>query len=195
MTFDASQLQIVHYPSAGLRKRAAAVRDFDDGMRALIARMFEVMRQERGVGLAAPQVGVPLRIFVMNATGDARDDLALINPVLSDQEGSAEAEEGCLSLPGVTVHVRRAVRARLKAIDQHGHPIELIGQDLVARIWQHEIDHLDGVLIIDRMGPGDELATRKALRTLEEAAPPPVIEKKVSRAPRSASHARRARRR
>lgn len=184
MSVDERQLQIVHYPDARLRQRAVAVREFNDDLRAIIARMFEVMREERGVGLAGPQIGVPLRVFVMNATGEARDDLVLINPVLSDQEGAAEAEEGCLSLPGVSVHVRRAVRARLKAQDDRGRPIELIGQDLVARIWQHEIDHLDGVLIIDRMGPGDELATRKVLRSLEDAAPPTVSVTKSSSKPR-----------
>lgn len=184
MSVDAQQLQIVHYPDARLRQRATAVREFDVALGKIVARMFEVMREERGVGLAGPQIGVPLRIFVMNATGDLRDDLVLINPVLTEQEGSAEAEEGCLSLPGVSVHVRRAVRARLKALDEQGRPIELAGQDLVARIWQHEIDHLDGVLIIDRMGAGDELATRKILRTLEDAAPPPAAVSKAAPASR-----------
>lgn len=186
MTVNAEQLNIVHYPDARLRKKAAAVREFNDELRAIVARMYEVMRNEKGVGLAAPQVGLPLRVFVMNPTGEPGDCLALVNPQLSEQEGAAEAEEGCLSLPGVTITVRRATRARLKAQDEHGRPIEVAGEGLVARIWQHEIDHLDGVLIIDRMGPGDELATRKALRALEEAAPPPPSPKKTSATPKRA---------
>lgn len=178
---DTGQLKIVHYPDARLRKKAVAVECFDDRLRGVIRRMFEVMREEKGVGLAAPQIGLSLRFFVMNATGEPDDALVLVNPCLSELKGAEEAEEGCLSLPGVSVTVRRATRARLSARDEHGRPIELEGEGLIARIWQHEIDHLDGVLIIDRMGPGDELATRKALRALEEAAAPSATAGRTAR--------------
>jgi peptide deformylase len=118
--------------------------------------------------LAAPQVGVLKRLIVVSPTGQAADAMALVNCVIRDREGNVEAEEGCLSLPGVNVRVRRAKRCRLEALDLAGNPLELEGEDLLARIWQHETDHLDGVLIIDRMGPADRMAVRKTLRALEE---------------------------
>lgn len=181
LPIETDQLKIVHYPDARLRKKTLPVQEFDERLRGVIRRMFEVMREERGVGLAAPQVGLSVRLFVMNPTGEPRDALALVNPRLTELDGAEEAEEGCLSLPGVSVTVRRATRARLSAQDEHGRPIELEGEGLAARIWQHEIDHLDGVLIIDRMGPGDELATRKALRALEEAAPRSALSQRAPR--------------
>jgi peptide deformylase len=118
--------------------------------------------------LAAPQGGVLKRRIVVSPTGQAADAMALVNCVIRDREGNVEAEEGCLSLPGVNVRVRRAKRCRLEALDLAGNPLELEGEDLLARIWQHETDHLDGVLIIDRMGPADRMAVRKTLRALEE---------------------------
>ena len=128
--------------------------------------MIELMVQNKGVGLAAPQVGVLKRLIVVSPTGQAADAMALVNCVIRDREGNVEAEEGCLSLPGVNVRVRLK-RAAAWALDLAGNPLEL-EEDLLARIWQHETDHLDGVLIIDRMGPADRMAVRKTLRALEE---------------------------
>ena len=119
-------------------------------------------------GLAASQVGMLWRIFVMNATGEEKDNLVFVNPVLSQQDGLAEAEEGCLSLPGINVSVRRARRCRIDAQDLKGNPITFEDDDLLCRCWQHEVDHLNGVLLIDRMGPTDRIATRKTLKGLEE---------------------------
>lgn len=165
---DVDQLRIIHYPDARLRKRSGAVTEFDGELAALVARMLELMETGKGVGLAAPQVGINRRVIVMNPSGEAGDERVLINPVVRDPHGSAEGEEGCLSLPGINVRVRRAQRCRIVAQDLAGNPVEFDAEDLLARICQHEIDHLNGTLIIDRMGPSDRIATRKTLKALED---------------------------
>lgn len=163
------QLHIVHYPDPVLRAKCKPVTHYGEAVAALAQRMLALMHEAEGVGLAAPQVGVTQRLFVMNHTGQPGDDLVLVNPHLVDLEGTAENEEGCLSIPGVRVQVRRAARCRVHAHDPHGHPIEIEVDALRARIVQHETDHLNGVLILDRMGPSDQIATRKTLRALEDA--------------------------
>jgi peptide deformylase len=165
---DLVKLIVVHYPDPRLRQPCAPVAVFDDELAALADRMIELMIDNKGVGLAAPQVGVLKRLLVISPTGQREDAMALVNPVIRDREGNVEAEEGCLSLPGVNVRVRRARRCRVEAVDVEGNPLNLEGEELLARIWQHETDHLDGVLIIDRMGPADRMAVRKILRALEE---------------------------
>lgn len=165
---DPTSLRIIHYPDSRLRARSAPVDRFNAELRDLAARMLTLMRESKGVGLAAPQIGVLLRLFVMNPTGQPSDDRVLVNPVIDEMEGSAVATEGCLSIPGVSVQIRRPVACRIVAQDLAGEPVELRGRDLVARIWQHETDHLNGVLILDRMGPSDRVATRKVLRALED---------------------------
>lgn len=163
-----ANVHIVHYPDPRLRKKSARVTEFDGELTALVQRMHELMETGKGVGLAAPQVGISKRLFVMNPTGEPDDKRVFVNPAIHDPHGSLEAEEGCLSLPGIDVQIRRAQRCRLTAQDLAGHPIELEIEDLMARICQHETDHLYGVLIIDRMGPSDRIATRKTLKALEE---------------------------
>lgn len=163
-----SKLGIVLYPDPILKKKAEEVMQFGQPLRALADRMFELMREDKGVGLAAPQVGVGWRMFVCNPTGEPADDLICVNPKLVELSGAEEKEEGCLSIPGVTVTMRRAVRAVMQAVDIEGRPFQLAQTDLPARIWQHEIDHLDGRLIIDSMSPADEIANRRALKQLRE---------------------------
>lgn len=173
MDYELDKLTIRIYPDPVLRKKSQPVTAFDERLAALARRMLELMREARGVGLAAPQVGLPIRLFVMNPTGKEGDDQVYLNPELLDPQGGKEDEEGCLSIPDVRVQVRRATRIRLRAQDLGGKPVELDGEQFIARIWQHETDHLNGVLILDRMGPGDKLATRKALRELEQRAAAP----------------------
>lgn len=167
MSRDWSKLQIVCYPDPVLRKVCRPVEAFDADLAALAGRMLELMRAEQGVGLAAPQVGLPLRLFVCNVTGDLKDDMILVNPEIRETFGDAESQEGCLSIPDVTVTVRRAQRCRIVASDLTGRPIEADGADLLARCWQHELDHLNGRLIIDVMSETDRIANRKTLRELE----------------------------
>jgi peptide deformylase len=165
---DVDKLTILVYPDPHLRKKCRPVREFDDDLRALADRMLELMREAGGVGLAAAQVGVSKRVFVMNATGEPDGDRAFVNPVIVERYGTRETEEGCLSIPDVRVQVRRALGCRIQAQTPEGEPFDLEGEELIARIWQHEVDHLDGKLIIDRMGPGDRIATRRLLRDLED---------------------------
>jgi len=165
--YDLDRLSVICYPDPRLRQVCQEVERFDDSLAALAAKMLELMWAGKGIGLAAPQVGVLLRMLVMNVTGDKKDDLVLVNPVIRDPQGSREAEEGCLSLPNINVQVRRAARCRVTAQDLKGNPIELDGEDLLCRVWQHETDHLHGILILDRMGPSDRIATRKTLKEME----------------------------
>lgn len=167
MNGSLKDLEIIHFPDPRLKRVAEVVRAFDDELAALAKRMLELMRKQKGVGLAGPQVGMSVRMFVMNPTGDPGDDAIYVNPEIHDTDGVRESEEGCLSIPEVRVTVRRAARCRLVAQDLQGRKVEREGKDLIARIWQHETDHLNGVLILDRMGPGDRIATKAALRELE----------------------------
>lgn len=162
------KLRIVNYPHPVLLKVAAPVETFDSQLAALAERMFHLMRQEQGVGLAAPQVGISVRLFVCNPTGEPDDDMVVVNPRFVEMIGVEEANEGCLSLPDVTVDVRRAKSVVLDATDLHGSGVRLAAEDLPARIWQHEVDHLDGKLILDYMSPSDEIANRRAIKQLKE---------------------------
>lgn len=161
-------LRIIHYPDPRLKKRSIAVEQFDEKLKALAQRMLELMREARGVGLAAPQVGLNLRMFVMNATGNPEDDRIYVNPELYDPAGDEEGEEGCLSLPNITANVLRSKFMRMKAQDVEGNPIDQAESGYLARIWQHETDHLNGVLITDRMGMVAKMAARKTLKELEQ---------------------------
>ena len=163
-----SKLRIVHYPDPILKKKAVEVIEFGPSLRSLGERMLELMREDKGVGLAAPQVGIGWRIFVCNASGEPADDMVCVNPKLVELIGAEEKEEGCLSIPGATVTMRRAVQTVMQAVDVDGKPFQLVGKDLPARIWQHEIDHLDGRLIIDNMSTADEIANRRVLKQLKE---------------------------
>jgi len=161
-------LKIIEYPDPRLRKVSVPVEKFDPSLKALADRMFQLMRESRGVGLAAPQVGQNIRLFVTNHSGDPKDDRVYVNPDLIEAEGSDEAEEGCLSLPGINARIVRDKKMRLRAKDLDGNDIDLIESGYLARVWQHEFDHLNGTLIIDRMGPVAKMAAKKTLRELEE---------------------------
>src|SRR3954451_3975282 len=164
----ASDLKIIFYPDPRLRKTSEKVTVFDQSLKDLAARMLELMRAARGVGLAAPQVGENVRMFVMNPSGEAGDDRVYVNPVLTDAEGEEEGEEGCLSLPGINAKVWRNKKLKMQAHDLAGNPIEETADGYIARVWQHEIDHLNGTMIIDRMGPVARLASRRILRELQQ---------------------------
>jgi peptide deformylase len=163
------QLRIIVWPDPRLKKVSEPVKEFTPQLKALAARMFELMRESKGVGLAAPQVGENIRMFVMNATGNPEDDRVYVNPLLTDAEGDDSAEEGCLSLPDIHVQVNRCKLIRMQAQDLDGNKFEELQSGYIPRIWQHEYDHLNGVLIIDRMGLGDKFKYRRALKDLEAA--------------------------
>jgi peptide deformylase len=164
--FDA--LKIIHYPDPRLRKMSKPVTQFNDELAALAARMFELMRLHKGVGLAAPQVGKNIRLFVMNHSGEPKDDVVVVNPVLTDPDGEETGEEGCLSIPEIKADILRAKALKLTAHDLTGKPFENVQTGYVARIWQHEFDHLNGTLLIDRMGALAKMSHRRKLKDLED---------------------------
>jgi len=136
-----------------LRERARDVRDFDDTLRALVADLYETMAAYSGVGLAANQVGVAQRVFVVDVPHEdgTRDRFAVVNPVLDQKRGKDMAEEGCLSMPGILEEVQRATSVRVRGFDENGQPLERVVTGFLARAIQHETDHLDGVLFTDRL--------------------------------------------
>lgn len=161
-------MQIVCYPDPVLRQRAQEVDPRTKGLKKLAAKMIEAMKEASGVGLAAPQVGESVRIFVASETGEPEDALVCLNPKVEPFGPFAEMEEGCLSVPGVRRLIRRPESVRLQWTDLDGNPQEGEFTGLLARIVQHECDHLDGVLFFERMSEADRLSVRDDLLALEE---------------------------
>lgn len=179
-----SELALRYFPDAVLRERARPIDEVDDQIRALADRMIEIMHQEEGIGLAGPQVGLGLRIFVVDVP-ELRDEEpsgsehrsftngpeVYINPRIEFVDRSVvPLSEGCLSLPEIRGEVLRPPTVRLTALDYHGKPLDTIGTGMLARCWQHEADHLDGVLIIDKMRPIDLRQNSRRIRELERQA-------------------------
>lgn len=151
-----------------LRQKAQPVTEFDDALRVLVQDMRETMRAYEGVGLAANQVGVARRVLVVDVPmdDDRRARHVLINPVIGARSGSESGEEGCLSIPGVYDDVARSARLVVTAQDEHGRPVEIEAQGYLARAIQHEVDHLDGVLFVDRLSPLKRQFLKRALESL-----------------------------
>jgi len=149
-------LSVRKYGDPILRRRAARVEAVTPEIRKTIADMIDTMYDEVGLGLAAPQIGVPLRLMVV-ADDEGREARALVNPIITEQGGEVVAEEGCLSIPGVFAPVKRAEWVRLEAEDPEGRAVALTARGLRARVFQHELDHLDGVLFTDRLTSLDTL--------------------------------------
>ncbi len=143
---------IRRYGDPIIRKRAEPVSEMTPGIQTLIEDMIETMYDALGIGLAAPQIGVSLRVIVIDeGSEESTGPRAFINPVIVARAGSMRAEEGCLSIPGVYGEVVRAAEVRVEALDGHGAPVKAEARGLLARIFQHEVDHLDGILFIDRL--------------------------------------------
>jgi len=149
-----SSLEIVLHPHPALRWKSREVSRIDAELRAMVEQMFELMYASRGIGLAANQVGLPYRLFVINPTGDKDEkdqELVFINPQITRKKGSETDEEGCLSLPEVFGPVTRATKIIVDAFDLHGIQFELELEDLPARVVQHEYDHVEGIMFTDRV--------------------------------------------
>lgn len=155
-------LEITQFPESILREKAKPVERIDEPLHKLIEDMFETMYAAPGVGLAAPQVGISLRLFVYDIGGregpkksarsaDPQECGVLINPEILLREGAQSDEEGCLSVPGYREAVKRADRVAIKGLNREGREIQVEGKGLLARLFQHEVDHLDGLLYIDRL--------------------------------------------
>jgi peptide deformylase len=163
-------LRIIEYPHPTLRHVSRPVKRVDTELRRIVDEMTELMYEAKGVGLAANQVDLPLRLFVMNLEGERsarQEQRVLINPVITRPKGQAEAEEGCLSLPGLYSQVARPQRVTIHAFDLSGNELRQEVEGMFARVVQHETDHLDGVLFIDRLSPTRRLAVREATEEFE----------------------------
>ena len=163
-------MKIVQYPHPALRYACRPLTSIDAKVRKAAEEMLELMYEAKGLGLAAPQVALPYRLIVLNLGEDHEErgyGCAYVNPVILERKGSVEDEEGCLSFPGLYAKVRRAKSVQVQAYNLNGELVEVNASDLPARAWQHEIDHLDGVLFIDKMGPIAKLASRGALKEFE----------------------------
>jgi peptide deformylase len=146
-----------------LRQRAGEVVDFDKELRRLVEDLTDTMLDAPGAGLAAPQIGIGLRVFTWHIEGAVGH---LVNPVLDLSEETQDGSEGCLSIPGLSIECRRALSVVAKGFDMHGEPVVIEGSELLARAIQHETDHLDGVLFVDRL---DSAHRKEAMRYIRES--------------------------
>ena len=142
--------QVVYYPDDPLTKKTEPFESFDKELEDLANEMFETMYKYDGVGLAGPQIGLSRQIVVMFNL-DTQEELCLVNPNISEPEGSQENEEGCLSLPGLFARVKRPNKVQVNAFDQFGHELDFIAEGFLACVIQHEVDHLNGTVFIDRL--------------------------------------------
>ena len=157
-------LTILEYPDERLRQKAASVETFDDDLRRFVDDMLETMYAAPGIGLAATQVNVHQRVIVIDITEEKNAPLCLINPEIVDKQGCDEMEEGCLSVPGIYEKVKRARSIRVRAQDVHGSVSEIEAEGLLAVCIQHEVDHLDGHLFVDRLSPLKRQMVRKKIK-------------------------------
>lgn len=166
-------MRIINYPHPTLRHVSKPLKRVDAELHGIVREMFDLMysKEHRGVGLAANQVDLPYRLFIVNLSGDPAirdEEHVFLNPVLSQPKGGDEQEEGCLSLPGLFAPVRRPERIRINAYNLAGAEVVYDLDDLFARVVQHETDHLDGVLFIDRLTSTVEASLRDKLREFED---------------------------
>ncbi len=164
-------MKIVRYPHPALRQPAKPLAAIDKQVHLDAARMLELMYEHRGLGLAANQVFLPYRIVVLNPTGDPQQrdkEEVLLNPAILERKGSIEGEEGCLSFPDLFQKIRRAKTVAVQAYNLKGEVVAKVVSDLEARLWQHEVDHLDGILFIDKMGTIAKLSSRGKLKEFEQ---------------------------
>lgn len=160
-------LPILPYPNSSLRQKAKRVRNIDGSIQRLIDDMVETMHHVQGVGLAAPQIGVPLRVMVIELPGD--ETLALVNPQIVKRAGERPVVEGCLSIPGYRGEIKRSVKVTVRGLDRRGREVRIKGEELLAQALEHEIDHLNGILYIDHLESMDQLFK------VEAGAEPPEI--------------------
>jgi peptide deformylase len=170
------ELELTIYGNPVLRRQAdeVALSELGPDLDRLVKRMFEVMYEEEGVGLAAPQIGVSKRIFVIDVPVEGQENRVgvMINPKILETHGTQDGSEGCLSIPGLREDVTRHAWLRVRGLDARGKEVEFECDDLLARAVQHEVDHLDGVLYVDRLSPlKRKLLTRKLKEIASENAP------------------------
>jgi peptide deformylase len=146
-------LKVRKYKDPILRKKSSQIKKIDEEIKKIIVDMVQTMKQDGGVGLAAPQVGISKRIIVVETDLDNQRILVLVNPeIIEKSKDRDKEEEGCLSFPGIFLEIKRSKKIKVKGLDINGKKIELVAEGLLARVFQHEIDHLDGILFFDRLG-------------------------------------------
>ncbi|HSW64205.1 MAG TPA: peptide deformylase [Dissulfurispiraceae bacterium] len=164
-------LDIKTYPADVLKLKAKPIQSVDDDLRQLIDDMIETMHEAHGIGLAAPQVGVSQRLVVLDLSSREKElpILVLINPEIIEADGIVESEEGCLSIPECLMSIKRAEKVKVRAIDPAGKTIEIDAEGLLARALQHELDHLDGVVLFDRLSAlKREFVRKRYLKNLQK---------------------------
>ncbi len=170
MPEDVETLYILHYPAPVLRCRAEPIDKINQQVKAVAARMMMLMQEAEGLGLAAPQIGLSWRMFIARDDPEGGPARVYINPTLENLSPTlVSREEGCLSLPGINADILRSQSATIRARDLDGNEFVLSSDELLARVWQHEFDHIQGILITDRMSKIDRLANRKPLKELVNA--------------------------
>ena len=168
---DAMKLKLVYYPDPILRRPSAPVKEVTAELRDAVPQMFELMYGSRGIGLAGPQAGLGQRIVVANIIGDPKkkeEEQVFINPEIVDRGGVMTEEEGCLSLPGLSAKIRRSAWVKVHYRDLDGQKWERQCDGLWAKLFQHEIDHIDGLLMVDKMSAADLKQWRPLLQELED---------------------------
>jgi len=167
---DIERCRITHYPAEVLAKRAQPVENIDDNIRQLVEKMTDIMLQNKGLGLAAPQAGVPLQLFIISLEASKENVKVYINPTVTPTtEELGLIEEGCLSVPGIRTKIRRFKKCKVTATDLDGSEFTEEAEGLYARALQHEYDHIEGTTIADRMGSAAKIAHRRQLKALRNA--------------------------
>lgn len=165
---DVEKCQLTRYPARVLAGRAQPVEKIDDNVRKFVEKMTDIMLKHKGVGLAAPQAGVPLRLFIISLDGTRENVRVYINPTVTPSGELDSREEGCLSVPGVYTKMRRHGKCKVTATDLDGNEFSEQAEGLHARALQHESDHIEGITIADRMGQAARIAHRRQLKKLTE---------------------------
>ena len=165
---DFEKCQITRYPADVLAEQALPIEKIDDNIRQLIVKMTDVMLKHKGVGLAAPQIGLPLRLFIISLSGNRDGVKVYINPTVTPSGELDAVEEGCLSVPGVYTKIRRYKRCKVTATDLDGNEFTEEADGLYARALQHENDHINGITIVNRMGQAAKIAHRRQLKKLSQ---------------------------
>jgi peptide deformylase len=144
-------LKVLIYPDKGLLTPAAPIETIDDHVRSMAAQMIATMYAEEGIGLAATQVGIRLRMLTIDLSEEKNQPQVLINPVIKHRSGTIPSNEGCLSFPGLRIDIKRSEKITITATDLEGNPVNITAEGLLSRCLQHEIDHLDGIVFIDHL--------------------------------------------
>ncbi len=164
---DIEKCQITRYPAGVLGRRAESVEEINDDIRRLVDKMYDIMLKNKGVGLAAPQVGLSLRLFIISLDGSRDNVKAYVNPTINPTGELEGIDEGCLSVPGIYTKIRRYKKCEVTATDLDGNEFTEQAEGLYARALQHEYDHLEGITVVNRMGQAARIVHRRQLKKLE----------------------------